>query len=58
VGLKQDLKLKYLDMMAVIYLHHSRYLDCANNYHQVFNTPVVQSDPAKCHQVEAASFRP
>lgn len=41
---KQDLKLKYYDMMIQYALHESSYLDAAKYYHKVWETPSIKED--------------
>jgi hypothetical protein len=42
--LRQDLKLKYYDMMVKHALHHSAYLDVAKYYYKVWETPSIKED--------------
>ncbi|KAI1728848.1 PCI domain-containing protein [Ditylenchus destructor] len=43
----QDMKLEYYKYMIQIGLHDEDYLEVCKHYRAVFNTPKVQSDPAK-----------
>jgi len=41
---RQDLKLKYYDLMIQHALKHSSYLDAAKYYHKVWETPSIKED--------------
>lgn len=40
----QDLKLKYYDLMIQHALHQTAYLDAANYYYKVWETPSIKED--------------
>lgn len=40
----QDLKLKYYDLMIQHSLHHEEYLDVAQHYYKVWETPSIKED--------------
>ena len=42
----QDLKLNYYDLMIQFALHGKEYLDAAQYYHNVWETPTVKKDVA------------
>ncbi|KAF8642032.1 hypothetical protein AX16_009753 [Volvariella volvacea WC 439] len=40
----EELKLKYYDLMIQHALHHNAYLDVANYYHRIWETPSIKED--------------
>ena len=53
---RQDLKLKYYELMIQHALHHDSYLDVAKYYEKVWETPSIKDDVRKNHAVGASSF--
>lgn len=43
----QQLKLKYYNLIIEYHQHFAHYLEIAKAYREMFNTPVVQADPAQ-----------
>ncbi len=41
---KQDLKLKYYDLMIQYALQHSEYLDATKYYYKVWETPTIKAE--------------
>jgi len=43
----QPLKLRYYDLMVQYDLHSGRYFEVCHSYREIYNTPIVQAEPAQ-----------
>jgi len=50
-----DLKIRYYNIVIDVAMHEKKYLDVCKYYRQIFDTPSIQEDDAKCAEILKAT---